>query len=109
MKRLRIDRLWGIERDPDSDLTGQIVAPIIMLWDNPHTRHFVVAVAEHKQACTILQRYDHPTEGRTYFRVLPAKAEWVGKGRKLLRGLVQRRPPEGWVSAPFLYLEGEQT
>ncbi len=106
-KRLKIDQLWGIERHADSDLEGLVVAPIVMLWDNPHTRHFVIAVAEHATPVLIEQRYDHPDEGRAYFRVAPIKAEWVGWGRRIFRGWIERRAPSGWVSAPFLKLAGD--
>lgn len=105
--RTKIDRLWGIERHPDSELFGQVATPIIVLWDNPFRRHYAVAVAEHAEPCVILERYDHPEEGRAYFRVQPGRAEWVGWGRRL-RGFVERTRPGGWVSAPFLFTRGQK-
>lgn len=32
---LAIDKLWGIEREKDSELFGQIVVPVVILWDRP--------------------------------------------------------------------------
>ena len=43
------DRLCGIERTKESDAYGEIIAPIIFLWDSPFRTH-VVAVAEHDDA-----------------------------------------------------------
>jgi hypothetical protein len=101
-----VDRLWGIERHPGSEYLGEVVAPVVTLWDNPMVRHFAVAVAEHDEPCVIVGRYEHPTEDRTYYLVRPARAEWVGWGRRL-RGFVLRDPIQGWVSAPFLLNQGK--
>ena len=99
------DQLCGIERHPGSDARGELVAPIIFLWDSPGSkREFVVAVAEHETDVRILERYR--IDDKNHFRIEPAKAEWVGRWRRL-RAWLQRRRPVGWVSEDFLLNYGK--
>lgn len=99
------DRLCGIERHPDSDARGELVAPIIFLWDRAGPlRRYVVAVAEHDTQIQIVDRWEH--DDRHYFLVEPERAEWVGRIRRI-RGFIQRCRPSGWVSEDFLLNYGK--
>ena len=94
------DRLCGIQRDRTVPEYGTVVVPVIWLWDSPF-RTKVIAVAEHDEPVKILERLLFEPDDRMYYRVLPARAVFVGRLRRL-RGWLQRRKPSGWIPAPFL-------
>jgi len=98
------DRLCGIQRDRSVSEYGQIVVPVIWLWDSPF-RNKVIAVAEHDESVLIQESHYHEQEGRFHYHVLPSRAVFVGRLRRL-RGWLTRTKPSGWVPAPFLKYRG---
>ena len=95
-----------MERESSSPACGELVCPIIFLWDSPSRDH-VIAVAEHNTKCEILEKatIKDGSYSWDYFHVKPTRAEWVGKLRRL-RGMILGKAPSGWVSAPFLLAYG---
>ena len=91
------DRLCGVQRNPDVPEYGEVVVPVIWLWESPF-RNKVIAVAEHDEPVKVLERY---YVGCIFCRVLPDRAVFVGRLRRL-RGWLTRTKPSGWVPAVFL-------
>lgn len=115
------DVLWGIERDPSSATHGQVVCPIIILWNQPPVLEdirttdsgvatlvrgdrFAVAVVEHGTGVRV-QDSVKAADGRPYYKVRPDHGEWVGWVRSL-RARISRTPISGWVPATMLLRAG---
>lgn len=101
------DRLCGINRDRNVPEYGEVVVPIIWLWDSP-IRTKVIAVAEHGEPVKIIENFffgDDGWDGRDYYHVQPDRAVFVGRLRRL-RGWLEGVKPSGWIPATFLENEG---
>lgn len=118
-----LDYLWGRERHPDSPSKGQVVAPVIFLWNRPPVwedirvaddgsftltrgeRH-VIAVAEHGCPVRLIDQVEGG-DSRDYYhvRVPPGKGEWVGRIRRFI-AWITRREMTGWVSVSMLLHKG---
>ncbi len=97
-KKLRRVKLWGIERHEESELFGEVVCPIIFLWQTPASGH-VVAVAEHDTPAVVQARVE--LDGTKFYKVRPHRAEWVGWQRRF-RAWIQKVPPSGWVAESLI-------
>ena len=101
MSKRKTDRTWGIERNPNSDMFGQLVVgdkdimPII-LWKQPGATaaSSVVGGLKHNQRVEII--------GKTTFK----GARFV-KVRKTVVNDGKKYPQVGWLTASLLKREGE--
>lgn len=119
------DYLWGRERHPQSPAHGELVVPVIFIWNRPPLvtdirrtddgaivltrggRH-VIAVAEHNTQVQIKDEIE-AADGRMYYLIeIPRnKSEWVGRFRRFLAWL-RRRPVRGWVPLTMLLQKGDR-
>lgn len=117
------DMLWGIERHPQSPAKGQLVVPVIFLWNRPPVlddmrvsadgvvtlvrgeRH-VIAVAEHGTEVRLIEKLE-AIDGRCYYHVEVAReaSQWVGRARSFI-GWLTRRKVTGWIPLTMLKRSG---
>ncbi len=97
------DELWGLERWPGSDAFGEVVCPVIVLWDGPSMSQ-AMAVAEHNTRVEVIAMVE-PAKSIRWYYVQPERGEWVGRLTRLMMK-IRRKPIGGWVNAKFLLGRG---
>jgi hypothetical protein len=88
MKRW-IDKLSGVERTPGSPAYGDVVVPLINLWNAP-SRTKVIGQGFHGDEVEVLD-LTQGKDKRAYYLVR-----------------VQRTGDTGWLPAPFLHERGQR-